>query len=144
MLDPQLWNERVTQPIDLVSALVSLQDSSTTMLLESDTRAMVRLLAEVGGAQGSLTFKRNLLMNGLCELVGVDAWYWCAIGNAEVGKQISFAIQQKGGLTDEQFAKHLKALEHPDMKMLNAPFIEECAAKKTHVTRLRQQIDKEG
>jgi len=105
---------------------------------------MVRLLGEVAAAEGSLSFKRNLLMSGLCELVGVDAWYWGMVGRAEPGKLPSFAIQIKGGFTEEQFANYLKAQEHPDMKALNAPFLAECAEKKTHVTRLRQQIDVDG
>ena len=114
------------------------------MLHDSDTRAMVRLLGEVAAAEGSLAFKRNLLMNGLCELVDVDAWYWCQLGQAESGKQPSFAVSLKGGFTDDQFANYLAAVEHPDMKELNAPFLAECAETNAHVTRLRQQIDVDG
>lgn len=76
------------------------------MLQESDTRAMIRLLSEVAAAEGGLTFKRNLLMEGLCELFNVDAWYWCALSGAEAGKQPSFAISLKGGFTEEQFADY--------------------------------------
>ena len=114
------------------------------MLQESDTRAMVRILGEVAASDGSVQFKRNLLMNGLCQLVDVDSWYWCMLGRVEPGKQPSFAVNLKGGFSEEQFADYLKAQEHPDMKNLNAPFLSELEKEKSHVTRLRQQIDVEG
>ena len=85
------------------------------MLQESDTRAMVRFLGEVAAAEGSLPFKRNLLMHGLCRLVDVDAWYWGVIGRSEPGKLPSFTINLKSGFFEQQFADYLKAPEHSDM-----------------------------
>lgn len=114
------------------------------LLTERDTRALIRLLGEVAAAQGTLSQKRALLMDGLCQLIQIDAWYWAMLGRAEPGQLPSFSINLKGGFTDQQFADYLAAQEHPDMKLLNAPIIEELITKKRHLTRLRQQIDKEG
>lgn len=48
------------------------------------------------------------------------------------------------GFTDEGFARYLKAIEHPDMEALTAPFSRELVRTGSQVTMLRQQIDEAG
>jgi DNA-binding CsgD family transcriptional regulator len=114
------------------------------IITEQDTRAMIKLLGAIAGVNGSLSYKRGLLMDGLCELIGVDCWHWSMLGEVKGGDLPSFSVYLKGGFTEQQFADYLKAQEHKDMAMLQAPFFEEFTAKKGHITRLRQQIDVEG
>lgn len=123
-----------------------MSDNSKTEegVTDYDARAIVRLLGKVASVNGSLSHKRKLLMDGLCELIDVDFWHWSMIRALTVGNAPSFSVFLKGGFTDQQFADYLKAQEHPDMAKLSEPFILELAEKKEHLTRLRQQIDKEG
>lgn len=105
---------------------------------------MVRLLGDVAAVGGSLSHKRKLLMQGLCELIDADCWHWSMLGDLVPGELPSISVFLKGGFTEQQFADYLKAQEHPDMAMLQVPLAREFAEKKSHLTRLRQQIDREG
>ena len=41
---------------------------------EGDVRGLIRLLGRVIAARGDQTEKRRLVMDGLCQLIGTDAW----------------------------------------------------------------------
>lgn len=106
-------------------------------------RAIVSLLAEVGGVEVSLEVKWHKLMNGLCELVGADYWAWSVASNVEAGKVPHFTIPYRGGFQDEQFQQFLVALDHPDMAELTAPFIAQFTENREHLTLTGQQFDPE-
>jgi DNA-binding CsgD family transcriptional regulator len=117
---------------------------SAPTVSESDTRAMVRLLAEIAVMEGSIFDKRNRLMEGLCDLVGADAWLWMKLGRETAGEAPTFSILQKKWAGESEFVDFLRSLEHPDMKSLMAPLFAEFAEKRVQLTRLRQQIDPEN
>lgn len=91
---------------------------------------MVRLLGNVAAQEGTLVEKRKFLMDGLCRLIGADAWVWAMVGSSEAGESVTFSVYLKGGFTEKQFAKYLTANEHEDMRVIQTPFLEEFSAKK--------------
>ncbi|MGK0188695.1 MAG: DNA-binding CsgD family transcriptional regulator [Verrucomicrobiales bacterium] len=111
---------------------------------ESDTRTIVRLLGNIAGSEANIPNKRKRLMDGLCDLIDADSWFWSMIGRQETGKLPTFSIVQHGGFSEHQLAGYLEVQEHPDMGKLNAPFLAEYSEKQAHLTRLRQQIDASG
>jgi DNA-binding CsgD family transcriptional regulator len=112
-------------------------------LSDSDARAIVRLLGEVASLDGDLVARKQCLMDGLCSLIGADSWAWATTCRFDPGKVPLSSGFQVGGFSPEQFAKFQEALEHPDTGLLNAAFTHEFEQKKTHLTRLRDQVDAE-
>jgi DNA-binding NarL/FixJ family response regulator len=110
------------------------------LVIEEDARAMVRLVAEVAALRADHSTAKRHLMNGLKEIVGADCWTW-ALGYLHPDKPPVYVSLNHEGFTEESYAIYLQALEHPDMKVLTAPFAREVMAGDGLVTRLRQQID---
>ena len=110
-------------------------------LSDADARAIVRLLGEVAAIDGDLAAQKQLLMDGLCSLIGADSWAWATTCQFDPGKVPLSSGFQFGGFSPEQFAKFQEALEHPDTGRLNAHFTREFEEKNAHLTRLRDQID---
>ncbi len=111
-------------------------------LCDSDVRAVVRLLGEVAASRGDHSEKKRLLMDGLCDLIAADAWVWTLGCELEPGKQPVYVGFMHGGFDDERFSRYLIAVEHPDMAQLTAPILEELSSRNSHITRLRQQMDR--
>lgn len=105
---------------------------------------MIHLLGEVAGSEAPLGKRRRSLMDGLCQLVDADAWILIKLGRRKPGELPTFSILLHGGFTEQRFADFLRANEHPDMRAVNQPFLEELSIKKSHLTRLSQQADSEG
>jgi DNA-binding CsgD family transcriptional regulator len=101
---------------------------------------MVRLVGEVVAVPGGHAEKKRFLMEGLCQLVGADAWVWGLSCQREPAKPQIYVSFVRGGFTEQTFVKLLEALEHPDMIRLAAPFFLELQEKNTHLTRSRHQI----
>jgi len=118
--------------------------SESVQLSSSDARAIVRLLGDVAVAQDGLVAQRQCLMDGLCDLVGGECWVWTTACKFEPGELPLYAGFLKGGFTEEKFARYLEACEHPDIAFLNEALTREFREKKTHLTRLREQIDVEN
>jgi DNA-binding CsgD family transcriptional regulator len=118
----------------------STPDSDSFKLNEDDFRAVVHLLGVVAGGSESCYDKRKMLMDGMCELIGADAWVWGASPRFEAGHQPVYAMHQTGGFGLDRFAKLILATEHPDSGSMTSPLMEALAAQGRHVTRLRQQI----
>ena len=103
---------------------------------------MVHLLGEVAVNPGDFTAKKRQLMNGLCRLIGAELWVWVACPSLEPGKQPVYLYALHGGFEQEQFGRYMKAVDHPDMAVLTAPWAEELAAGvHIQVTRLLQHVD---
>jgi len=113
------------------------------LLSDTDARAIVRLLGEVAAIDGGLVAQKQFLMDGLCSLIDADSWAWATTCQFDPGKVPLNSGFQVGGFSPEQFAKFQEALEHPDTGVLNSRFTGEFEQKKTHLTRLRDQIDVE-
>lgn len=116
---------------------------SEEFLSELDIRSMVAALAYVSGVALDLPSKRRIFLEKLAKLVDVDAWFWAVLGQREAGEMPTFSVMLKGGFREGQFAKYLKAQEHPDMAHFNAPILAELQRRGSLVTRLRQHLDPE-
>lgn len=109
----------------------------------ADVRKIVRLLGDVIAAPGGHSEKKALLMTGLCELVGADAWVW-GVGQHNPDNAPFYTAFNRGGIDDARFAKLMEAVNHPEMETFARPFSEELALTGSHLTRLRQQINRDG
>ena len=109
-------------------------------LEESDVRRMVRLIGEVAAVRGGHAEKKHFLMEGLCRLIGADAWAWALSCQRQPDQPQVYVSLLKEGFTERTFAKLLEAVEHPQQMEITAPFFQEVQEKKTHVTRHRNQI----
>lgn len=117
--------------------------SPEPVLSETDVRAIVRLLGEVAMIRGTLAEAKQHLMDGLCRLIDADAWIW-GVGQHDP-KNVPFYISfHRGNIDDARFARLMAAVNHPEMAEFARPFSEELAATGTHLTRLRQQINRDG
>jgi DNA-binding CsgD family transcriptional regulator len=112
------------------------------MIPKEDARSMVRLVAEVAALRTDHATAKRYLMNGLKEMVGADCWIW-TLGYLHPEKPPAYLCFLHDGFGEERFARFLQASEHPDMMALTAPFAREVLEGR-HVTRLRQQIDREN
>jgi len=101
---------------------------------------MVRLIGEVVAIPGNHAEKKRFLMEGLCALIGADAWAWALSCQRDPDKPQVYASVLNGGLSDEKLVKLLQAIEHPEMVAMTAKFFAEVEEKKAHLTRLRFQI----
>ena len=101
---------------------------------------MIRLIGEVAAVNGGHAEKKRHLMEGLCGLIDADAWIWSLSCQSNPAKPQVYVSTLKGGFTDDGFVKLLRAVDHPQMVEIAAKFFQEIAEKKTHLTRLRDQI----
>jgi DNA-binding CsgD family transcriptional regulator len=109
-------------------------------LEEKDVRDMVRLIGEVAALPGGHAEMKRFLMDGLCGLIGADAWAWALSCQRDPDKPQVYASVLNGGLSDENLVKVLQAIEHPEMVEMTAKFFNEVEERKAHLTRLRFQI----
>ncbi len=110
---------------------------------EADSRAMVRLLGETAAIQGGHAEMKRFLMNGLCELIGADAWVWTLGMTTAPGAPQAYAAFLHGGFDENRFAKLLRAIEHPAMGEIAARFFQE-VEKGSPTTMIRDEIDPDG
>ncbi len=110
-------------------------------LEEEDVRAVIRLMGEVASSEGDHTAKKRQLMEGLCRIIDADAWVWGLGHHTQPGQTPAFVGMLHGGFTDETYAALTRAYEHPGMAAPQSKFAAEVADRKTHLTRLRSQID---
>lgn len=101
---------------------------------------MVRLVAEVAGLRTDHASSKRYLMDGLAQMIGADCWVWMLAYLHPDKPPVHVSIQH-GGFSEDRFSRYLKAIEHPEMEMLIAPFSHDIRTAGSHVTRLRQQID---
>lgn len=108
---------------------------------ESDARAMVRLLGETVAIEGGHQEKKRFLMDGLCGLVGADAWVWTLGCLTEPDGEQNYGGFLHDGFDSGRFARLLKAIEHPDLAKIAAPFCAAVARGPAHATVRRQEMD---
>lgn len=119
---------------------------SNSVVSEEDARAMVRLVGETAAvaATGSYNKCREFLLDGLCEMIGADAWAWALSRVDADTHQIYYLTNQVGGMDDGQWTAVAAAVEHPDMKAASKNFGEALANTEEPVTMSREQIDPDG
>jgi DNA-binding CsgD family transcriptional regulator len=111
-----------------------------TDLREDDVRVILRLAGEALTMPHDHSARKSRLMTGLCKLTGATAWAWALGRQVEPGKPPVYAAFEQGGFGQEQFTRYLTALEHPEIKRLNAFITREMAEQKIHITRSSDQI----
>jgi DNA-binding CsgD family transcriptional regulator len=109
-------------------------------LMETDVRAMIRLVGEVVASRNDHAGMKRLLMDGLCELVKADAWVWCLGCAMEPGQMPVYLSMDHGGFDKERYAGMLRAAAHPDLAWISETMIRDMREKNKQVTRLREEL----
>lgn len=109
-------------------------------LLETDVRAMVRLVGEVVASRHDHAGMKRMLMAGLGELVNADAWVWCLGCEMEAGKMPVYLSMDHGGFDAVRYAGMLRAAAHPDLTWISEAMIHDMREKNSQVTRMREQF----
>ena len=105
---------------------------------------MVRLLGETAALGGGHAEKKRHLMDGLCRILGVDAWVWA------LGQRVDPNVSQPdfsalhGGFSDARFAQVNVALENPIMGEIENHFFGLIEQTGQQVTMTRAEADPEG
>lgn len=125
-----------------MSASSSRPPNHPSLIEEADARAMVRLLGEVAMIRGGVTDKKKHLMQGLCRLIGGDAWIWTlGTGMDKSGGRQIFVGVLHGGFDDLRLTRLLEAIDHPDMPKATGQFWDLVLSSGEHVTQERREID---
>ncbi len=110
---------------------------------EADSRSMIRLLGETAAIQGGHAEMKRFLMNGLCDLIGADAWVWTLSIIIVPGAPQTYAGFIHGGFDERRFTRFLTAVEHPAMAKATSVFFR-AVGKGSPVTMIRDEIDPKG
>jgi DNA-binding CsgD family transcriptional regulator len=121
----------------MITLTEDIHDSSR----EEDVRSMVRLAGSVANLPPDHILRKRHLMTGLCELVGAASWAWALGRQTTPGSQTVYSVFEQGGFGQEEFARYLTALEHPDMARMNRSFSLELTTRQSHLTRSRERLD---
>lgn len=116
------------------------EEAAGPTLDEADVRKIVRLLADVASSRRDITTMKRQLMDGLCGLIQADSWAWSLGCELEAGKQPTYLSLSHGGFDEARFTKLLCGTVHPDMAKISEAMLGELQRKKSHVTRLHQQV----
>tara|TARA_E500000318_G_scaffold7140_1_gene6767 strand:+ start:358 stop:1200 length:843 start_codon:yes stop_codon:yes gene_type:complete len=93
-----------------------------------DVRAVVALLGRISDMPGTSVEKKLALMDGLCELLGVDAWLW-VVSRFDPGSPPMAMHLHHGGLTERQLGLVFEASQdtaHPPPE--DEPFARDLSA----------------
>lgn len=115
--------------------------TTSPSLSETDVRAVVRLIAHVHSSETAHLEKKKQLMDGLCQLINADQWFWGLGVQPDPAEAPSHAGLQHGGFTHETLTAFFQAYEHPAMTDIQARFCSEVTRMQTHITRHRRQLD---
>lgn len=110
------------------------------VLNETDVRAMVRLIGDIAAIPGGCNDKKRSLMEGLRLLIDADCWVWCLVADPTLDTPPVLVNFTHGGFDDDRFARFLEASQHPGSAPFTAPIVEAVSTRRTHQTRLRQQL----
>jgi DNA-binding CsgD family transcriptional regulator len=129
--------------IDRLKSSESFKSSFPNLVYE-DVKALLQVVGDACHTEGSMRVRKRVLMQGIADLTDSDCWLWVVFPPTQPGEKPTAVDSLSGGFGDEQFARFLQAVEHPQMGRLNAPFIESVIHSEGQVTALRQDIDKDG
>ncbi len=110
-------------------------------LSENDVIDIVRLLGDTASISGGHAEKKRFLMDGLCQLINVDAWVWTLGCKVKPDEQQVYVGFMHGGFTEERFSHLLEALEHKDMAHVASSFATALQVNKGLTTMCREEID---
>lgn len=81
------------------------------LIPEAQVRQMVRLVGEVADVRATRSAKRRILMTGLADMVGADAWGWIISRAADDNNNPAVAAFQHGGLSEEQIGRYAQLMQ---------------------------------
>lgn len=110
-----------------------MNDPSPT-LLETDVREIIHLLGEVIALNGTTSQKKRHLMDGLCRMIGGDAWAWSLL-HLEEDQAPRQVLMLHGGFDEDRLAKWAMAIEHPKMKPVTGDLVTEAMTTSRSFTR---------
>lgn len=111
---------------------------------DKDARVMVRLLGDTAVVDGGHAAKKHFLMQGLCDLIGIDAWVWVLGCQSTPGEPQIYVNYLREGFSDERYFHLMTAVEHPVMAKVVEPYFQELVDTGKHITRTRQELDPTG
>ena len=92
---------------------------SEPTLLETDVRAMVRLLCRAAEAPGGRMARKRLLMQAMAELIGADRWSWI-VARADSRHHNPGVVEfLHEGFTDEEYGRYVATTQdrrHPPVE----------------------------
>ncbi len=112
-------------------------------LNEEDISVLLRLLISAAAGESENEIRRRL-MDGLCQMIDVDAWVWTLGCRQQPGEPQVWVGTLYGGFSEERFTAYLKALENPKMVPIIEPFFTALERDGEQVTMTRSDIDPEG
>ncbi|MCS7034264.1 MAG: helix-turn-helix transcriptional regulator [Phycisphaerae bacterium] len=107
-----------------------------------DVEAIVHLLGNVAGMEGPIVERRRALMEGVCGLIGCDAWVWVHERfDPQTGQGVFFSVLDGGFATEQDRFDYFRASMQPKLQKLYAPvFLDAVRRRLTHFTWTHEQI----
>lgn len=115
--------------------------TNNSAVSEQDARALIHLLGEAAALEGGHPQVKRFIMNGLCELIGADAWVWTLACQIAPGQPQTYVGFSHDGFDEARFACLLSAVEHKDMAEAVKTMYLEMASTLSHTTMLLEEID---
>lgn len=109
-------------------------------LVEEDVREMVRLLGEIVVSDAPLNEKRFSLVSGLCQIIDADAWIWSIASDFRTRGLPVYSMFLMDGIPPSSLGAIVEAAEHPEMKSMQAPFLEVFDRCRGQLTRICPQF----
>lgn len=110
-----------------------------SVMTEEDVSAIVNLLGEVITCTGDTLEKRRRVMDGICQIIGGDAWAW-SILHFEEGIAPRQLLALHGGFSESRLAKWATVIEDPQVKPLTDVLVSEAIAGGKGFTRRDQEF----
>ena len=112
----------------------------TSLLTETDVRAVVRLLGETCTLDGSLNEKKHFLMAGLGGLIDTQAWAWVHAVEMVPGQLPVYTAFICGGFSEEVLGRFIQIQTHPDMARLSTSLSHALQGRTRPLTRTLQEL----
>lgn len=109
------------------------------IVTEADTRAIVRILADIAILSGGPVLKKRLLLERLGEYIEADYWMSALRIQKSIDDAPNFVGLLHSGFTPEQLAKLAESAAHPSVKAIDAPHAK--ALSKSDVQQLTLRLE---
>lgn len=109
-------------------------------LSRDDVGAMVRLIGDVAASRRDHSGQKRMLMDGLCKIIGADAWSWTLACQFESEKPPVHVGFMYGGFSEERFPKFLRAIDHPATAALLRPLIALTRQRQDQTTQTVEEL----
>ena len=116
-----------------------------TLITESDTRAIVKILADIAILNDQPISKKRLLLEQLANYINADHWMSALRIQKSVDDAPNFVGLLHSGFTPEQLARLAESAVHPSTKAIDSPHAMALADKNIqHLTLRLEDFDQQG